>query len=241
MEKTKITDNVETTSLTHSIKQGDTNSNISNRVKKIGDSISTNNREHEDKKNVIILGDSVIKHVNGYDIAWKPNTCKVFLKRFSGAKVQCLKDHLKPSLLKNPDHFVLHIGTNDLNSDRSPELIAKSITDVGSSLKNDSHDGRISSIIVRNDKFQEKTAQVNENLERLCAERNMYFINHANNILPQHMSKRKLHLNRKGSSFLTSNFVTALSHVFNWLEETTDKGSFLEGEEDKSNSCLNKL
>ena len=69
MEKTKITDNVETTSLSHSIKQGDTNSNISNRVKKIGDSISTNNREHEDKKNVIILGDSVIKDVNGYDIA----------------------------------------------------------------------------------------------------------------------------------------------------------------------------
>ena len=175
MEKTKITDNVETTSLSHSIKQGDTNSNISNRVKKIGDSISTNNREHEDKKNVIILGDSVIKDVNGYDIAWKPNICKVFLKRFSGAKVRCLKDHLKPSLRKNPDHFVLHIGTNDLNSDRSPELIAKSITDVGSSLKNDSHDGRISSIIVRNDKFQEKTAQVNENLERLCRTKYVFY------------------------------------------------------------------
>ena len=69
VEKTKITDNVETTSLSHSIKQGDSNSNISNRVKKMGDSISTNNREHEDKKNVIILGDSVIKHVNGYDLA----------------------------------------------------------------------------------------------------------------------------------------------------------------------------
>ena len=86
---------------------------------------------------------------------------------------------------------------------------------MGSSLKNDSHDVRISSIIVRNDKFQEKTAQVNENLERLCAERNIYFINHTNNILPQHMSKSKLHLNRKGSSILTSNFVKALSHVFN--------------------------
>ena len=139
----------------------------------MGDSISTNNREHEDKKNVIILGDSVIKHVNGYDMARKLAECKVFVKSFSGAKVRCLKDHTKPSLRENPYHFVLHIGTNDLNSDRSPELIAKSITDVGSSLKNDSHDVSISSIVVRNDKFKEKAVQVNENLEWLCAERNM--------------------------------------------------------------------
>ena len=69
--------------------------------------------------------------------------------------------------LYNPDHFVLNIGTNDLNSDRSPELIAKSIADVGSSLKNDSHDVSISSI-VRNNKVKEKAAQVNKNLEKLC-------------------------------------------------------------------------
>ena len=53
----------------------------------MGGSISINNGRHEDKKNVIILGDSVIKHVNGYDIARKLNTCKVFVKHFSGADV----------------------------------------------------------------------------------------------------------------------------------------------------------
>ena len=87
MEKTKITNNVETTSLNHSTKQGDSNSIISNIVKKMGDSISINNGGHEDKKNVIILGDSVIKHVNGYDIARKLDKCKLFVKSFSGAKV----------------------------------------------------------------------------------------------------------------------------------------------------------
>ena len=86
MVKTKITDNVETASLSHSTKQGDSNSNISNRVKKMGDSISTNNREHKDKKNIIILGDSVTEHVNGYDIAGKLNKYKVFVKRFSGPR-----------------------------------------------------------------------------------------------------------------------------------------------------------
>ena len=51
--KNEITYNVETTSLSHSTKQGDSNSNIGNRVKKMGDSISTNNRGHEDKKKLL--------------------------------------------------------------------------------------------------------------------------------------------------------------------------------------------
>ena len=37
---------------------------------------------------------------------------------------------------------------------------------------------------------------------------------HAKSILPQHLNKSKLHLNRKGSSILTGNFVKALSHAF---------------------------
>ena len=106
VEKTKITNNVETTSLNHSTKQGDSNSIISNIVKKMGDSISINNGGHEDKKNVIIFGISVIKHVNGYDIARNLDKCKVFVKRFSGAKARCPKDHMKPSLRENPEHFV---------------------------------------------------------------------------------------------------------------------------------------
>ena len=50
MEKTEITYSVETTSLNHSTKQGDNNSNISNRVKKMGDSIGINNGGNENKK-----------------------------------------------------------------------------------------------------------------------------------------------------------------------------------------------
>ena len=86
-KKQKITDNLKTTSLSHSTKQGNSNSNINNRVIEIGDSISTNNKGYEDKKNVIILGDSAIKHVNGYDIAGKLNKRKVCVKSSSGEKV----------------------------------------------------------------------------------------------------------------------------------------------------------
>lgn len=71
---------------------------------------------------------------------------------------------MKPSGLENLDHYILHMGTNDLNFDKSSELIVKSIADVGPSLKNESRDASISSITVRDDKFKEKAAEVNDYL-----------------------------------------------------------------------------
>ena len=71
---------------------------------------------------------------------------------------------MKPSARENPDHFILHMGTNDLNSDKSSELIVKSIADVGPSLKNESRDASKSSITLRNDKLKEKAAEVNDYL-----------------------------------------------------------------------------
>ena len=59
----------------------------------------------------------------------------VYVRQFAGAKVRCMKDHIKPTLREKPDHIVFHVGTNDLVSDRPPDLIAKSIVDVSSSMK----------------------------------------------------------------------------------------------------------
>ena len=63
---------------------------------------------------------------------WNAN---VYVRQFAGAKVRCMKDHIKPTLREKPDHIVFHVGTNDLVSDRPPDLIAKSIVDVSSSMK----------------------------------------------------------------------------------------------------------
>ena len=103
---------------------------------------------------------------------------------------------MKPSVRKNPGHSILHIGTDDLISDKSPERIAKSVADVENSLKNKSRDISISNITLRNDKFKEKDVEVNDYLARLCIERNIYFISHAKNILTHHLHKSRLYLNR---------------------------------------------
>ena len=38
--------------------------------------------------------------------------------------------HMKPSMREKPHHIILHVGTNDLNRNRAPNLIAKSINDL---------------------------------------------------------------------------------------------------------------
>ena len=56
---------------------------------------------------------------------------------------------------------MLHLGTNDLLSDRPPNLIAKSIVDVASSMKNENHDVTFSNI-TQADHFKEKANDVND-------------------------------------------------------------------------------
>ena len=47
---------------------------------------------------------------------------KALVKHFLGAERKCMKDYLKPSLQEDPNHFVLHVGTNYLSTESSPEL-----------------------------------------------------------------------------------------------------------------------
>ena len=115
----------------------------------------------------------MIKNIKGWKILRTLHNANVYVRHLLRAKVRCMKDHLKPSLRENPDHFVLHVCTNDLDSDRSLDLIAKSKVDVGSSLKINKHDVTISHI-TRNDRFMVKANEVNKCLTELCFERNIY-------------------------------------------------------------------
>ena len=160
----------------------------------------------------------MIKHVNGWEISRKlQGNCKVYVKNFSGAKTKCMKDYIKPSQRENSDHYILHVGTNDLCLDRSPELIAKSIIDLALTLKNESHDVSVSNIIVRNDSdtLNKKGCEVNAVLMEMCREKNIYLIDNSKKVKPQHINKGKLHLNQKGSRLLSDMFLKEISCVFN--------------------------
>ena len=143
--------------------------------------------------------------------------CKEFVKTFSGATTTCINDYVKPSVRSSPDHFILHVGTNDLSSDKSSEEIARSITDLAILIKNENPNVSISNIIIRADdkKLEEKRCEVNSFLRKSCKGKNYYLIDYSRRIKRNHLNKGKLHLNQKGAKLLSSIFVKELSKVFN--------------------------
>ena len=171
-------------------------------------------KDQNNSQKTVILGDSMIKNIKGWESSKKLQNANVYVRHFSGAKIRCMKDYLKPPLRQNPDHFVLHVGTNDLESDRSPDLIAKSIVDVAPSLKSDNHDVTISNIITRNDRFMAEANEVNKCLTELCFKRNFLLIGHSKTLKSQHLNGRKLHLNRRGTPILQNTFTKVLSNIF---------------------------
>ena len=63
------------------------------------ESVSTSKQKNDQSQtkemSVIILGDSVVKDLNGYEISRKlPSKCKVYICSFPGAKTRCIKDSL---------------------------------------------------------------------------------------------------------------------------------------------------
>ena len=64
------------------------------------------NKNHK----IVILGNSKIKKIKGWKISKKLENGNVYLRHFSGAKVHCMKDYLKPSLsFCNYKSFSSHI------------------------------------------------------------------------------------------------------------------------------------
>ena len=76
-------------------------SNASNSTK-TDENKKDQNRNNE-VKSVVIIGDSMIKHLNGWDMSKKvhKSECKVYVKSFPGAKTSCIKDYVKSSLRKH--------------------------------------------------------------------------------------------------------------------------------------------
>ena len=102
-----------------------------------------------------------------------------------------MNDYIKPLLRENPDHFILHVDPNDLNKKKSPELIAKSIADLATTLKGNSRDVNVSNIIVHTDNsnLREKGYEVNAHLREMCKERKLSLINHSQKIKPNHRNR----------------------------------------------------
>ena len=178
-----------------------------NHVSKYSDTI--NNKK---KRSTIILGDSLIKDIEQHKMKQAlGNKERVFAKHFLGANVDHMKSYAIPSKRYDNDLVILHVGTNDLRESKSAKEIASSIIDLATDLKTENNNIMLSSITPRNDKLNEKGAEVNSHLKSLCSIHNFTFIDNSNIIKSYHLNKCGLHLNYKGTNVLGSNMVDAIN------------------------------
>ena len=81
------------------------------------DRIDNNNRStpfSNSKEIVFILGDCMVKKVNGFYLTRNiKHKFVVKVRPFGSAKTRCMYDHAKPTVGElNPEHIILHVGTN---------------------------------------------------------------------------------------------------------------------------------
>lgn len=159
------------------------------------------------RRTITIVGDSMIKEIQGWKLSKNPRTV---VKSFSGAKVADMYHYVQPSLEKNPDEIIMHIGTNDIKLDTIPQSLADSIVDLCDSVERQAPGTSISisGIVRRNDDAQLNTiiSKVNKCLQKFSHQRGWNYIDNYNIDHTTCLNRSKLHLNKKGTYIMSNNF-----------------------------------
>ena len=165
-------------------------------------------QQGDSRKHVMILGDSIIKHVEGWRIGRSTET-KTSVKSFPGASVKDCYDYFKPAMNSKPDEVIIHIGTNDLKS-KSARETAESVVDLAKWTESSfpTVKIRISESTCRNDQEElgHKVVEANKILKKFCSQHHWGLICHQD-IDENCLNRSRLHLNKKGTGLIASNFI----------------------------------
>ena len=170
------------------------NNSKENNINSNGGHNITTNKQKQTRKTAFIIGDSMVKKIDGYLLTSSVSQKYIVKVRpFLSPKTIDMLDYIKQTQRNfNPDVYLLHVGTNDLSSNKSPEHISLDILNLANSLKLDNNTVVVSSIVPRDDE-NKKANEINITLEELCNANNVGMISHRN-INPRHLNKR--HLNK---------------------------------------------
>ena len=167
------------------------------------------NRNKNSRRQIFIIDDSMVKHINGPGIS---KNDQVQVKTHLGATTDDIIDYIKPTIRQKPDIVIVHSGTNDLTKNVNT---MNRVCKVVAAVKEIDNEGKIkldfSGIVARGDINKEDIVSTNNRLEKYCKGNEFFFINNSN-IDASCLNKSKLHLNRKGTSYLANNF---RNHIFN--------------------------
>ena len=172
---------------------------------------TSNQRENsiteKSKKLAFIIGDSMIKDVDGYLLTGSLNRKYIVkIRPFSSAKTSDMEYYITPTKRDfDPGIYILHVGTNDLTLNDTPEEITEHIVNIATSLKTENNTVVISNIVPRGDSKKEKAEAVNKLLVDICEQREIPLIDHGNMSTKRHLNKSKQHLNAHSKSVFVKN------------------------------------
>ena len=122
------------------------------------------------KKKVIIIGDSMIKKIYRYLLTGSVNhKYLVKVRPFLAAKSVDMLDYVKPIQRDlDPEAYMIHIGTNELTTDKTPDKIFSEVLRLIKELKTDKNKIVVSTNVPRGDAYNTKAEKVNTLLKESC-------------------------------------------------------------------------
>ena len=192
-------------SVDNTLNNNNNNGNVNHHAK------TKRNKDRSPTESVYIIGDSMVKHVKAFKIKKSLDKNKsVLIRTNTSAITEDMVDLVRPSMRRNPGTVIIHCGTNDLRSEKSPEAIAEEIIKLAVSMKKPSNTIIVSHLVPRGDELKGKGAEVNNHLLMKCNDRNLPSVSHDNIDPTRHLNMSHLHTNRSGTEIMTNNFINSI-------------------------------
>jgi len=158
----------------------------------------------------------MLKQVPGWEIG-KEVKHRVVVKSFSGAKTNDMRHYLIPTIEKEPQQIILHIGTNDLKNEE-PSKITDNIVDLARKIETESNATVVISELIARSDMSESIKSVNKKLKQFCNQNGWPLIEHKN-ITTKDLNMSGLHLNKAGNNILSNNFIHFLKSFHPWSSD----------------------
>ena len=158
------------------------------------------------RKGITIVGDSIL---NGLEEAGMQKDHNVKIRAHSGAMTRDIVDHITPVVRIRPSCITIHSGTSDLTQRIDTIVNIKSAIE---ETRQESPGTEIvlSTVVIRKDKQaldkKPNVKELNMKIKDLATELNVQVIDNSN-IDVSCLSRKQLHLNRKGDSVLANNYI----------------------------------
>ena len=162
-------------------------------------------------KKSFILSNSMIKHTKGLDLSSKTDhKHSIFVRSFSRAKARSMRDYVKPYAKDDyPDHIIVHVRTNDLNSESNLRRAAESTANLTEGLISEKRLKFLESYPeMTNGK---KGRGTKSHFKAMCKIALINYIDSSSFNPKKHLNNSKLHLNEKGPHKLNSIFLNNIT------------------------------